>query len=88
MPGAHGLSRASFGENQAGLEEKVQGVGMGVGGSVIVPQASEPKGISAWNLQLGRMPLSSCAPRGPVLGRWGAGRHWMLPGQEELVALC
>lgn len=44
VPGAHGLCRASFGENQAVLEDKVQGVGMGVRGSAIAPRASEPKG--------------------------------------------
>lgn len=88
VPGAHGQCRASFGENQAGLEEKVQGVGMGVRGSAIVPQASEPKGISLTGTSSSAERPSSYAPRGPVLGRWGAGRHRMLPGQEELVALC
>lgn len=52
VPGAHGLCRASFGENQAGLEEKVQGVGMEVRGlpwpppqtTTPPPEASEPKG--------------------------------------------
>lgn len=57
VPGAHGLCRAPFGENQAGLEDKVQGVGMGVRDSAIAPRPASLRGISAWNLQLGRKPL-------------------------------
>lgn len=57
VPGAHGLCRASFGENLTGLEEKVQGVRVGVRDSAIALQASEHSGILVWNLQPGREPL-------------------------------
>lgn len=80
VPGAHGQCRASFGENQAGLEEKVQGVGMGVRGSAIVPQASEPKGISLTGTSSSAERPSSYAPPGTSSGAVGSWKAQDAPG--------
>lgn len=83
VPGAHGLCRASFGENLAGFKEKVQGVRVGVRDSAIAPQAREHSGILVWNLQLGREPLWRCSPR----TNSGAMGSWKAPGPGGIGGL-